>query len=200
MIKCVNISKKQGKYGYIFCNFNHEFPSTGMVILAGDNGVGKTTLLFILGMLDSDYEGDLLINGVNLKEISRKRYEKIREESVLYTGPSHHLLNSLNLRDNLLFYAPEGTPVPESGIDLFKFPSEVSGGEEQLIAIKRAFYTSKNILLFDEITSFLDDSNTYQIMVMLKELSKDKLIILASHDPRAWPYADFVVRMGQEND
>ena len=199
MIQGKNITKRQGK-NIIFSDLSFSFPDHGIVLLVGDNGMGKTSLLFIIALLDEAFAGTLLINGANPKALSYKKREAFRTDTVLYNAPSGNFLDSLNLKENVLLFSEDTKKINVHDIDLTKTHHQISGGEEQLLTVQRCFYTSKPIILFDEITSFLNDENTNIVMDLLKGLSKEKLIIIASHDPRIWPYADDILNMEPHHD
>lgn len=199
MIQGRNLTKKQGKR-IIFSNLSFSFPDHGIVLLTGDNGTGKTSLLFMIALLDESFEGTLLFNGVNPNALSHKKMEAFRNATVLYNAPSGNFLDSLNLKENVLLFSDDAVKTEVPNIDLYKKSHQISGGEEQLLTVQRCLYTSKTVILFDEVTSFLNDENTALVMNLIKGLSKEKLIIIASHDQRILPYADDMMTLEPSND
>lgn len=184
--------KKIVKGKTIIDSIDLKFSDSGFYCLSGDNGAGKSTLLGILGLLDSSYEGELIINSLNCKKMNSIARAKYRSKHIAFLLPHNSLFGNLTIKENIdYFYKGNNYPLV-NGMDLNQKASSVSGGEEQLIAISRSIKMDQDIFLLDEVTSFLDDDNTSTVMSVLKDISQRKLIIIASHDQRVFPYIDFV--------
>lgn len=168
-----------------------DLPNTGFVLLSGPSGCGKTTLLHILGGLDSDYTGQLLWQGKECRK--NKKYRK----KVCFIFQQFHLLDYLKAYQNSIlsrYFKKTKTPSMALDFPLKNRLSTYSGGQKQRIAILRCLYNQPNILLCDEPTSCLDKSNQLEIMQQLKELSKQCLVIVSSHQLDE-KYFDEVIKM-----
>ena len=114
-----------------------------------------------------------------------KNVNKVRNQRISYIMPKNNLLSFLNALDNITYFNPDFDDSLVKNIDTSKSINELSGGEKLLVAITRALNSSKDIIILDEITSQLDKEHTLLVLNYLKELQKDKLIILITHDIRA---------------
>lgn len=190
-----------------------EFSSTGMVFLIGKNGSGKSTLLNLIGALDKPTSGNVMINDIDISRQNRQNREQYRRDMVAYVLSNHALLYELNVRGNLeLPLVVEGVSnklerqkrVQEiiNQFDLSEFSdrniNELSSGQLQRIAVARALIKDSSILLCDEPSENLDEESTIKIFSTLKELSKDKLIIVVTHEKElAENYGDRIIELDQ---
>ena len=181
MIQLNNLTKyfNQNK---VLDNINASFSDNQLYIIKGVSGCGKSTLLKILCGIITDYDGEYLIDGRNVKEINAKQMKKL----VGYMCQESLLVSKLTVKDNLLLIKNDNEKIEEYA-DLFKvkkllnkYPSEISGGERQRIALIRTLLNDPEILLLDEPTSALDRNNSLNFIESLKKI-KNKIIILVTH-------------------
>jgi len=187
-----------------------EFRKNEFVSILGPSGCGKTTLLNIIGGLDKYTSGDLIINGKSTKEFQDKDWDTYRNHSIGFVFQSYNLiphqtvLSNVELALTLSGVSKEerrkrATEVLEKvglGDQLNKKPNQMSGGQMQRVAIARALVNDPDILLADEPTGALDSETSVQIMEILKEISKEKLIIMVTHNPDlADEYSNRVIRL-----
>ena len=174
-----------------------EFRENEFVSILGPSGCGKTTLLNIIGGLDKYTSGDLIINGVSTSEYKDKDWDTYRNHSIGFVFQSYNLIPHQTVLSNVeLALTLSGVSKAERkkratealervglGDQLHKKPNQMSGGQMQRVAIARALVNNPDILLADEPTGALDSETSIQIMNILKEISKDKLIIMVTHNP-----------------
>ncbi|MBR3473895.1 MAG: ATP-binding cassette domain-containing protein [Oscillospiraceae bacterium] len=183
----------------------HEF-----VAILGHSGCGKTTLLNIVGGLDQYTSGDLVINGKSTKKFSDSDWDTYRNHSIGFVFQSYNLIPHQTVLANVELAltlsgvgpserkarATEALQKVGLGDQLNKKPNQMSGGQMQRVAIARALVNNPDILLADEPTGALDSETSVQIMEILKEISKDKLIIMVTHNPDlANGYASRIIRL-----
>ena len=187
-----------------------EFRSCEFVSILGQSGCGKTTLLNIIGGLDRYTDGDLFINGKSTKTYKDKDWDNYRNHSVGFIFQSYNLIPHQTVLSNVeLALTLSGVPAAERrkraedalkkvglGDQLNKKPNQMSGGQMQRVAIARALVNDPEILLADEPTGALDSDTSVQIMELLKEISKDRLVIMVTHNPElAKRYSTRIVRL-----
>lgn len=187
-----------------------EFRSCEFVSILGQSGCGKTTLLNIIGGLDRYTDGDLFINGKSTKTYKDKDWDNYRNHSVGFIFQSYNLIPHQTVLSNIeLALTLSGVPAAERrkraeealkkvglGDQLNKKPNQMSGGQMQRVAIARALVNDPEILLADEPTGALDSDTSVQIMELLKEISKDRLVIMVTHNPElAKQYSTRIVRL-----
>ena len=187
-----------------------EFRSCEFVSILGQSGCGKTTLLNIIGGLDRYTDGDLFINGKSTKTYKDKDWDNYRNHSVGFIFQSYNLIPHQTVLSNVeLALTLSGVPAAERrkraeealkkvglGDQLNKKPNQMSGGQMQRVAIARALVNDPEILLADEPTGALDSDTSVQIMELLKEISKDRLVIMVTHNPElAKLYSTRIVRL-----
>ena len=187
-----------------------EFRRKEFVSVLGHSGCGKTTLLNIIGGLDRYTTGDLFINGVSTKQYKDKDWDSYRNHSVGFVFQTYNLIMHLTVIENVeLALTLVGVDRKErherarqalSAVGLKgqenKRPNQLSGGQMQRVAIARAIINDPDILLADEPTGALDSDTSVQIMDILAELSKDRLIIMVTHNPElAEQYSTRIVRL-----
>ena len=200
MIEIKNLSKiyKNGKHKfYALNNISLNIKSGEFLMITGRSGCGKSSLLNIIGLIDDFDSGDYFLYGQNIKQINKKQLAKTRLNQIGYIYQSFNLINELNCLDNIqLIQGYAGISKLErqknaksliSSVGLSKkansYPSELSGGEQQRIAIARAISNNPKIILADEPTGNLDYNTGLEIMSLLKELNKQGItIIMVTHD------------------
>ncbi len=186
------------------------FRESEFVAILGPSGCGKTTLLNIIGGLDQYTDGDLVINGRSTKEYSAHDWDTYRNHSVGFVFQSYNLIPHQTVLQNVeLALTLSGVSKAERrqrakealekvglGDQLKKKPNQMSGGQMQRVAIARALVNNPDILLADEPTGALDTETSVQIMEILKEVSKEKLVIMVTHNPDlADEYASRTIRL-----
>lgn len=186
------------------------FRESEFVAILGPSGCGKTTLLNIIGGLDQYTDGDLVINGRSTKEYSAHDWDTYRNHSVGFVFQSYNLIPHQTVLQNVeLALTLSGVSKTERrqrakealekvglGDQLKKKPNQMSGGQMQRVAIARALVNNPDILLADEPTGALDTETSVQIMEILKEVSKEKLVIMVTHNPDlADEYASRTIRL-----
>lgn len=183
-------------------------PNCGMVFLLGKSGSGKSTLLNLLGGLDDYDDGDIIINGVSSKSFKQKDFDSYRNTCVGFIFQEYNILDEFTVGANIaLAIELQGRKATNEEVndilqkvDLVGYgnrkPNELSGGQKQRVAIARALIKNPNIILADEPTGALDSDTGKQVLSTLKKLSKDKLVLIVSHDKiSAERYADRVIEI-----
>ncbi len=187
-----------------------DFRECEFVSILGPSGCGKTTLLNIVGGLDRYTNGDLLINGKSTKDFSDRDWDTYRNHSVGFVFQSYNLIPHQTVLQNVeLALTLSGISKAERrrratealvkvglGDQLKKKPNQMSGGQMQRVAIARAIVNDPDILLADEPTGALDTTTSVQIMEILSEIAKDKLVIMVTHNPElAEQYSTRIIRL-----
>ena len=180
------------------------------VAILGPSGSGKTTLLNIIGGLDRYDSGDLIINGISTKKYKDRDWDSYRNHTIGFVFQSYNLIPHQTVLVNVeLALTISGVSKSERrrrakealekvglGAQIHKKPSQMSGGQMQRVAIARALINNPDILLADEPTGALDSETSIQVMELLKEIAKDKLVIMVTHNPElAEQYANRIVRI-----
>ena len=191
-------------------NINLEFRKNEFVSILGPSGSGKTTLLNIIGGLDRYDSGDLIINGKSTKDFKDRDWDEYRNNSVGFIFQSYNLIGHINVLSNVeMSMTLSGVGSKEKrkralevlekvGLKdhAYKKPNELSGGQMQRVAIARALVNNPDIILADEPTGALDSNTSIQIMELIKEISKDKLVIMVTHNPElAQKYSSRIIRL-----
>lgn len=189
---------------------NLRFRDCEFVSILGQSGCGKTTMLNIIGGLDKYTSGDLRINGVSTKDYKDRDWDVYRNNSIGFVFQSYNLIPHQTVLSNVeLALTLSGVSKAERrkravealekvglGEQIHKKPNQMSGGQMQRVAIARALVNNPDILLADEPTGALDTETSVQIMELLKEISKDRLIIMVTHNPElAMKYSTRIVRL-----
>lgn len=189
---------------------NLRFRDCEFVSILGQSGCGKTTMLNIIGGLDKYTSGDLKINGVSTKNYRDRDWDFYRNNSIGFVFQSYNLIPHQTVLSNVeLALTLSGVSKAERkkraiealekvglGEQIHKKPNQMSGGQMQRVAIARALVNNPDILLADEPTGALDTETSVQIMELLKEISKDRLIIMVTHNPElAKDYSTRIVRL-----
>lgn len=187
-----------------------KFRENEFVSVLGPSGCGKTTLLNIIGGLDQYTSGDLIINGKSTKQYKDRDWDTYRNHSVGFVFQSYNLIPHQTVLSNVeLALTLSGVSKAERrkraaealekvglGDQLNKKPNQMSGGQMQRVAIARALVNEPDIILADEPTGALDSETSVQIMELLKEIAKDKLIIMVTHNPDlAEQYSTRIIRL-----
>ena len=180
------------------------------VAILGPSGSGKTTLLNVIGGLDRYDSGDLIINGISTKKYTDRDWDSYRNHTIGFVFQSYNLIPHQTVLSNVeLALTISGISGAERrsratkaleqvglGDQLHKHPSEMSGGQMQRVAIARALVNTPDILLADEPTGALDSDTSIQVMELLKEVAKDRLVVMVTHNPElAEQYATRIVRL-----
>ncbi len=191
-------------------NISVAFRNQEFVSILGQSGCGKTTLLNIIGGLDQYTTGDLVINGRSTKSYLDRDWDTYRNHSVGFVFQSYNLIPHQTVIANVeMALTLSGTPKAERrrraeealrrvglGDHLKKRPNQLSGGQMQRVAIARAIVNDPEIILADEPTGALDTETSVEVMEILKELSRDRLVIMVTHNPQlAETYSDRIVRI-----
>ncbi|MBS7359792.1 MAG: ABC transporter ATP-binding protein/permease [Oscillospiraceae bacterium] len=188
---------------------NINFRKSEFVSILGPSGCGKTTMLNIIGGLDRYTSGDLLINGKSTKSFQDSDWDTYRNHSIGFVFQSYNLIPHQTILSNVeLALTLSGVSKKERkqraiealtrvGLKehIYKRPNQLSGGQMQRVAIARSLINDPDILLADEPTGALDSETSIQIMELLKEISKDKLIIMVTHNPDlAYQYSNRIIK------
>lgn len=212
MIELKNISKvyksKRGLKTEALKDVSIKFDDKGLVFILGKSGCGKSTLLNIIGGLDKYDSGDLLINGKSTNKFKEKEFDAYRNTFIGFVFQDFNLLENYSIYKNISLSLElqnkkiDKTKINEIlkivGLENFgnRKPNELSGGQKQRIAIARALIKNPNVILADEPTGNLDSVTGRQIFELLKKLSKEKLVIVVSHDEEfAQRYADRIIEL-----
>jgi len=186
------------------------FRESEFVSILGQSGCGKTTMLNIIGGLDGYTEGDLIINGRSTKDFNDRDWDSYRNHSVGFVFQSYNLIPHQSVLQNVeLALSLSGVSKSERrrraiaaleevglGTQLKKRPSEMSGGQMQRVAIARALVNNPDIILADEPTGALDSETSIQVMDILKEVSKKRLVVMVTHNSElAEKYSTRIIRM-----
>lgn len=189
---------------------NITFRDSEFVSILGQSGCGKTTLLNIIGGLDQYTSGDLIINGRSTTKYKDSDWDTYRNHTIGFVFQSYNLIPHQSVLSNVeLALTLSGVSKAERrkravevlekvglGDQIHKKPNQMSGGQMQRVAIARALVNNPDILLADEPTGALDSATSIQIMELLKEISKDRLIIMVTHNPElAEKYSSRIVRL-----
>lgn len=193
---------------------NIKFPEIGVVSILGTSGCGKTTLLNIIGGLDSYTSGDLIINGVSTKEYKSTDWNSYRNNNVGFVFQNYYLIPHLNVLENVMIAMSLSGLTPEQqkekavialkkvGLEdqLKKKPKQLSGGQAQRVAIARAVANNPKVILADEPTGALDSENSVQILELLREIGKEATVIIVTHNSElADKYSDRIIKMKDGN-
>ena len=180
------------------------------VAILGPSGSGKTTLLNIIGGLDRYDSGDLIINGISTKEYKDRDWDSYRNHTIGFVFQSYNLIPHQTILSNVELaltisgidkskrrqMAVDALTQVGLGEQIEKRPNQLSGGQMQRVAIARALVNDPDILLADEPTGALDSDTSIQVMDLLKEVAKDRLVVMVTHNPElAEQYATRIVNL-----
>ncbi|MCQ2417411.1 MAG: ATP-binding cassette domain-containing protein [Oscillospiraceae bacterium] len=205
---CKTYQPKKGVPVKAVDNVSLRFPEKGMVFLLGKSGSGKSTMLNLLGGLDQYDGGEIIIKGISSKDFNQQRFDSYRNTYVGFIFQEYNVLEEFTVGANIaLALELQGRKATDEelnqilhAVDLDGYgnrkPNELSGGQKQRVAIARALVKNPEIIMADEPTGALDSNTGRQVLDTLKNLSKDKLVILVSHDREyAEQYADRIIEM-----
>ena len=212
MLKTKNLTKtykpKKGVPVKAIDNISLTFPEKGMVFLLGKSGSGKSTLLNLLGGLDSYDGGEIVIKGVSSKDFRQSHFDSYRNTYVGFIFQEYNVLDEFTVGANIaLAIELQGKKADDdeinrilTDVDLEGYgdrkPGELSGGQKQRVAIARALVKNPEIIMADEPTGALDSATGAQVLDTLKKLSREKLVIVVSHDREfATKYADRIIEL-----
>lgn len=191
-------------------NLSVEFRSSEFVTVLGPSGCGKTTLLNVIGGLDHQDHGDLFINGKSTKNFIDSEWDMYRNNSIGFIFQSHNLIPHLNILQNVeMGLSLSGVGKAERTRRAFevlekvglkdhihKRPNQLSGGQSQRVAIARALANNPDVILADEPTGSIDSVTSLQILDLIQEIAKEKLVIMVTHDSElAYKYATRVIKL-----
>jgi putative ABC transport system permease protein len=213
MLELLHIYKNymiDGKPFTVLKDINLAFEDNGFVSILGPSGCGKTTLLNIIGGLDHYTSGDLIINGKTTKKFIAKDWDAYRNKRIGFVFQSYNLIPHLTILENVqLSLVLTGVSKKEriakttevlKKVGLFdqihKKPNQLSGGQMQRVAIARALINDPDIILADEPTGALDSETSIQVMDILSEISKNKLVIMVTHNENiANKYSNRIIKL-----
>lgn len=209
LIEMKNVSK-QYKIGEITINalkdVNFTIDEGEFVIILGASGAGKTTILNILGGMDSASEGEVLIDDVNIRSFNDNQLTRYRRDKVGFVFQFYNLISNLNAYENVEFAAEvcknhldPAEVLERVGLEerAKNFPTQLSGGEQQRVAIARAVAKNPLLLLCDEPTGALDYNTGKNVLKLLAEINRvyNKTVVLITHNSLISPIADKVIRV-----
>ncbi len=182
MIEIKNIKKTFGDK-LLFETKEIRFPSTGLIVIKGENGCGKTTFFNMLSFIDTDYEGTVLVDGVDYRKESDAIRSKFRRDNICYILQKQNFISFLSVEKNQGIYSKEKKK-GRTGIQ------ELSQGQQEIAVLEEALKLKKRIYFLDEVLSSLDEAHRKEIIKRILELSKTNLVVLVSHDVLIDTYAD----------
>ena len=213
MLQIKNICKKYitgGLTQQALNNVTFNLRDSEFVAILGQSGSGKTTLLNIIGGLDRYDSGDIVINSVSTKKYSNRDWDSYRNHTIGFVFQSYNLIPHQSILANVELAltisgiskserrkrAKEALEKMGLGSHLHKRPNQMSGGQMQRVAIARALVNDPDILLADEPTGALDSETSVQVMELLKEVAKDRLVVMVTHNPElAEEYASRIIKL-----
>ena len=193
------------------CDINVSFEKGELVSIIGESGSGKSTLMNIIGGLDSDYKGEIKIDGKNLKDFKEAELDDYRKKKIGFVFQSFNLIPHLSVLDNVTISLTLSN-IKESdknaraieilkklGLEkqIKKKPTQLSGGQKQRVAIARALINNPDIILADEPTGSLDSTTTEQILEILKNIADidNKLVIMVTHSEKVAKISSRIVEI-----
>jgi len=212
MLEVIRLSKvykpKKGVPVTALDDVSIRFPEKGMVFLLGKSGCGKSTLLNLLGGLDRYDKGEIIIKGVSSKDFKQQHFDSYRNTYVGFIFQEYNILEEFSVGANIaLALELQGKRADDATVNRIleevdlaghagRRPNELSGGQKQRVAIARALVKNPEIIMADEPTGALDSVTGRQVLDTLKKLSRDKLVIVVSHDREfAEKYADRIIEL-----
>ncbi|MBB6622891.1 ABC transporter ATP-binding protein/permease [Clostridium gasigenes] len=213
MITLKNLSKNFDE-SKIYSNTNYSFKGNSFTCFLGPSGSGKTTLLNLIAGFDRDYSGDIIIDELNINSLSMDELCKYRFNNVGFIFQQYNLLKGYTSLENVLMGIHLNDSISEKekerrAVELLtklglkgqinQSIETLSGGEKQRVAIARALVNNPKIILADEPTGALDSEATKSIMEILKEISKDRIVVVITHDEEVAAYADEVIELDNFN-
>lgn len=196
---------------YALGGFDLTLPDKGLIGIIGPSGSGKSTLMYCLSTLKKPTDGEILYNGSELTKLRDSQREKLRRNEFGFVFQRHFLVPYMSALDNVTVAAAE---VSRSTVEkakkllagfglgdkeIGKRPAKLSGGQRQRTAIARAMINDPRVLFADEPTAALDHENAFAVMEILKEYSKENLVLVITHDRSILKGADSVIEMWDGN-
>jgi ABC-type lipoprotein export system ATPase subunit/ABC-type lipoprotein release transport system permease subunit len=208
MITIKDLTKKYGDTT-ILNNASYTFPDTGLVCLMGASGGGKTTLLNLLAGFDTQYDGEITVGGVSLHSMDSSALCDYRKDNTGFVFQNFHLISGYTVLENIMLALELHDEEPSKNLQKITRLLEklgiagkinekienLSGGQKQRVAIARALVNEPQILFADEPTGSLDRATSTEIMKLLKSISKDRLVIIITHDQKVSEFADEVIHI-----
>ncbi|MEF9971254.1 MAG: ABC transporter ATP-binding protein/permease [Oscillospiraceae bacterium] len=208
MIKLKNLTKKYGD-NVILEEASYDLPQKGLVCLLGASGGGKTTLLNLLAGFDTDYEGEISVGGTSLHSMDADALCAYRRDNIGFVFQNYCLLPGYTVLENLLLAAELTEEAPEKSLQRAKAllsrlgigekenqqVENLSGGQKQRVAIARALMGDPQILLADEPTGALDRASSTEIMELLREISRERPVLVITHDQKIRDFGDEILRI-----
>ena len=211
MIRVENLSKEYKSKNKNNCvalkNISFELPEKGLVFIVGKSGSGKSTLLNLIGGLDNVTSGSINVFGNEISILNEKQLNSYRSSLIGFIFQDFHLLEDLTIEENIALSLKLNNQYEKSKIEKAlkqvdlegfnsRYPTELSGGQKQRVAIARALIKNPDIILADEPTGNLDSKTTKQIIELIKKISKDKLVVVVSHNLYdAYDYGDRIIEL-----
>lgn len=215
MIRLNNLNKHFNKNKkneiHVLNNVNLELPEKGLVVILGESGSGKTTLLNVIGGLDKIGSGEIHFDEHEISKFNVSKWDELRNETIGYIFQNYYLQPQLSVYDNVAFVLKMIGISDKEEIDIrvtyilkalgmYEFRKkkalQLSGGQQQRVAIARALVKNPNIIIADEPTGNLDSKNTSDIMNIIQEIAKEKLVVLVTHEKElAHFYANRVIEI-----
>lgn len=196
---------------YALGGFDLSLPDKGLIGIIGPSGSGKSTLMYCLSTLKKPTDGEILYNGKDLTKLRDGERENLRRNEFGFVFQRHFLVPYMSALDNVTVAASDNSKATEekakkllSGFgvgerEFGKRPSKLSGGQRQRTAVARAMINSPKVLFADEPTSALDHENAFAVMEILKDYSKENLVLVITHDRSILKNADRVIEMWDGN-
>lgn len=212
MIRINDVTKKYGDMA-ILEHCSYDFPETGIVCLMGASGGGKTTILNLLAGFDTDYTGEIIVGGTSINTMNADMLCGYRRDNIGFVFQNYHLLPGYTALDNVLIASELSGALPETQtkkaeelltqlgmIDKKNQNAEtLSGGQKQRVVIARALINDPQIIFADEPTGALDRATSTEIMNLLKGISKERLVIVITHDQKICKFADEIIHINDKN-
>ncbi|MBO1306049.1 ABC transporter ATP-binding protein [Enterococcus sp. 669A] len=209
IIKLLSLTKTTSDQKVILNDINFSVNSGEFVSIMGASGSGKSTLLNIIAGLDAEYSGEVDVAGVTFKNQNENQLADFRNEQVGIVFQEYNLINSLTVLENIRLplyfsatkqnFATAEELAADLGLKdlLKKYPSQLSGGEQQRVSIARALIRQPKLLLADEPTGALDSKNSENIMQLFKEINRQfgTTIVMVTHDEEMASYSERIVRI-----
>jgi len=215
MIKLNNLNKyfnkNRSNENHVIKNTSLEFPESGLVVFLGASGSGKTTLLNVISGMDSFNNGEITIDDVVMSKYDAKKWDIVRNDYIGYIFQNYNLLKDLTVQDNIeLVLRINGITDEEEikkrvdyllkEVGMINYNNrradQLSGGQQQRVAFARALVKNPKVIIADEPTGNLDSKTTIEIMNIIKQISKDKLVIMVTHEQDlAEFYADRIIEI-----
>ena len=216
-LKDVNkyFNKNRSNQNHVIKNTSIEFPESGLVVFLGSSGSGKTTLLNVISGMDKFNSGEITIDDKIISKYNANKWDEIRNDYIGYIFQNYNLLKELSVQDNIELVLRINGITDEEEINkrvdyllkevgLINYNNrradQLSGGQQQRVAFARALVKNPKVIIADEPTGNLDSKTTIEIMNIIKQISKDKLVIMVTHEQElAEFYADRIIEVANGN-